>query len=262
MKNLLMLILLLSMQSCINFTSPDAGEVVVLVKKPWIFGTGGVSKEPLGTGLHWKVWSTDAITFNIKPFQIVEKFDDLVTLDNVPVDFDAYLQVQIQSEKTPILLDKFGEDWYSTKIQQRFRETIRSYSKSQPVFMLTTNAKILDEIAINTLNEITEYTKKENVPVNILKVVIGRVTPPEGVVKQTVETATQKQRVKTEKERAKAEIARKEAEGNKAIADKEYAKQFGMTTQQYLQLRTLEVIEKKENVQIIMSDINAVKLIK
>ncbi|NVP03022.1 hypothetical protein HWA77_22700 [Photobacterium damselae subsp. damselae] len=46
---------------------------------------------------------------------------------------------------------------------------------------------------------------------------------------------------KTEEQRKAAELARKQAEIAKAAANKAYKSEFGMTADQYLQLRGIEV---------------------
>ena len=76
---------------CLTPSSVGAGEEVVLVKKPWFFGHGGVEAEPVKTGLVWTAFSTEVVRVNVKPFNKTEPFDDLITKDNNPVDFDIHL---------------------------------------------------------------------------------------------------------------------------------------------------------------------------
>lgn len=252
MRAIVLLLAAMSLTGCINFTSPDAGEEVVLVRKPWVFGTGGVDRDPLATGLHWKVWSTHAYTFNLKPYQIKENFTDLFSNDNVPVNFNAYIQVQVKKGETPRLLEEFGQNWYETKIQEVFRTYVRSFAKDHAVFKLTTDEEVVESGQTEILKLIKDYAQKENIPVDILKVVIGRIAPPDAVVKQTEQTAAQRQRYKTEEQRGKAEEARKIAEAKRALADREYRNKFGMSTKEYIQLQTIEMLNKKENLTIIM----------
>ena len=62
---------------CISPSTVDAGEEGVLIYKPWIFGHGGVDKNPLTTGLTWTVWSTEVERYNIKPMKATEEFKDI-----------------------------------------------------------------------------------------------------------------------------------------------------------------------------------------
>ena len=97
-----------------------------------------------------------------------------------------------------------------------------------------------------------------NMPVSVLQVTIGAVTPPAEVLEETRRTAAQNQSKLTQEARANAELARKQAEINKAIADQSYQKQMSMTMGDYLKLRGLEIekekielIRDKQNVSII-----------
>tara|TARA_Y100000034_G_scaffold33928_1_gene41516 strand:+ start:23959 stop:24765 length:807 start_codon:yes stop_codon:yes gene_type:complete len=232
--------------------SPDGGEEAVLVKKPLFFGLGGVHPEAIPTGLQYKAFTTEAFYYNIKPMQSTEQFTDLFTSDNVPVSFNAFLHVQLNQGKTPTLHEKFGPKWYETKVKEVFRTTVRSFAKQHPIFKLTSSQEVIEEGQVSIHEELKKYVEEEGIPVEILKVVIGRVTPPEKVVTQTEETAAQKQRYRTETERAKAELARKTAEENRAISDKAYRSKFGMDTDQYIQLKMIEMLKEKEKLTIIM----------
>jgi regulator of protease activity HflC (stomatin/prohibitin superfamily) len=267
MKNYLLLsVLFLSilLTSC-HGVRPDAGEESVLIKKPWIFGHGGVEKNPVSTGNVWCVWSTSSETFNIKPVQLTEKFDDVITSDNVPVDFNAYISVQVQKGRTPLLYEEFGVEWYKNNVKEPFRTLLRNYSKKQKLFELTTDANILSEGEDFVFTEITKLIKEKNIPVDVIKVTIGRISPPADVTAETTQTAAQKQRSRTETERAVAELARAQAETNSAIADNAYRKEFGMTVPQYLHrleiLNELTAIEKTDNIQLIMNGAGAVPMI-
>lgn len=75
--------------------SPDAGHEAVLIKKPWIFGHGGVEDQPVKTGLILAAMTTEAEYVSMQPIQVVEHFDDLMSNDGVPLDFDSALRLQI-----------------------------------------------------------------------------------------------------------------------------------------------------------------------
>jgi very-short-patch-repair endonuclease len=106
---------------------------------------------------------------------------------------------------------------------------------------------------------ISTYCEKIKLPVVVLQVTIGAVTPPPEVLEETRRTAAQNQSILTQEARAKSESARKQAEINKAIADKAYQTQMNMSTTDYLHLRALEIekekielVREKQNVSIIM----------
>jgi regulator of protease activity HflC (stomatin/prohibitin superfamily) len=256
-KTLFLVILLLTFYSC-HGVRPDGGEEAVIIKKPWIFGVGGVEPKPVSTGLAWCVWSTSSEIFNTKPVNLEETFDDVITSDNVAVDFKAYISLQVQKGNTPILYETFGVDWYKNNIKEPFRTLLRNYSKKQKLFKLTTDSATLTEGEISVYKDISQLIKDINIPINVIKITIGKISPPAEVIKETTHTAAQKQRAKMEVERTLAENARKAAEIASASADKAYRIEFGMTTDQYLRrlelLNQEEAIKKTNNIQIIFND--------
>jgi len=246
MKTLLLCLILIFIVSSCSFRNVDAGKVIVYIDKPVIIGKGGVRLGEVGTtGFHLYWLTTDVIEFDIRPNQIKERFNDLMTSDNVPVDFDAYFQYQLISKKTPALLNDFSEQWYDRKIKQVFREYVRDFAKDQPVFKLTTDKKTVDKMTAQVKTRLIEYISQQNMPIKIMRIVIGKVNPPQEVIAQTVATAAQKQRRKTETERGITEDYRKVAEQKKALADRAYREKFGMTVAQYLEMRRLEIEETK-----------------
>lgn len=125
---LLGLLVAISFSGCFTPSTIDAGEEGVLVKKPWFLGHGGVEPEPIKTGLTWTAFSTSVERVDIKPFSITEQFDDLITIDNNPVDFSVNMTFKHIEGKTPELVEKFGltriengnviEGWYGNKVKE------------------------------------------------------------------------------------------------------------------------------------------------
>ena len=102
------------------------------------------------------------------------------------------------------------------------------------------------------------YLKSIDLLVSVVKVVIGKVVPPKEVLDEAERTAAQKQRNATEKARASAELDRKHAETNKALADKAYATEFNMNTEQFLRNKRLDILQmavlkKGGNTSLIMN---------
>ena len=125
------LLVAISFSGCFTPSTIDAGEEGVLIKKPWFFGHGGVEPEPIKTGLTWTAFSTSVERVNVKPFSITELFDDLITIDNNPVDFYVNTTFKHTEGKTPELVEKFGLNrvengnvvggWYGNKVKEPFR---------------------------------------------------------------------------------------------------------------------------------------------
>jgi regulator of protease activity HflC (stomatin/prohibitin superfamily) len=249
MKTLLLAIVAtMTMTSCYRVT-PNAGEESVLIMQPYLFGHGGVDEDPVSTGATWCVATTDHKEFNITPQTITEEFNNMIPSDNTPVSFSAYLKVQIKKGETPNLYKNFGEAWYANSLQASFRTLVREKACVYKMFELASKREISAQLEIDILKLMQEYAKKINLPVEVMQVSIGAITPPEQVLTETKNTAAQNQSILTQNARADAEFSRKKAEVNKAIADKAYQIEMGMTVAEYLHLRQLEI--EKEKIELI-----------
>lgn len=244
---------LASMSSCYRVL-PDAGQESVLVYKPFLFGHGGVDDTPVSTGATWCVITTDHKEFPITPITITEDFTNMIPSDNTPVSFSAYLKCQIRMGETPSLYKNFGAEWYAHSLQASFRTMVRDKASAFKMFDLASKREISSQLEKDIYKDISEYAKKIKLPVDIMQVSIGAVTPPEQVLTETKNTAAQNQSILTQKARADAELSRKQAEINKAIADMAYQHQMNMTIAEYLHLRQLEI--EKEKVELIKDNKN------
>ena len=254
-SKLLTLALALSviMTSCYRVT-PNPGEESVLIYKPYFFGHGGVDDMPISTGAEWCVFTTEHKEFQITPTTITEDFVNMIPSDNTPVSFSAYLKIQIQKGNTPMLYKNFGAEWYNNSLQATFRTMVRDKASAFKMFDLASKREISSQLEKDIYSDILKYAAKIKIPVDILQVSIGAITPPDQVLTETKNTAAQNQSILTQQARANAELSRKQAEVNKAIADKAYQQQMSMSTDQYLHLRQLEI--EKEKVELIKDNKN------
>lgn len=261
-KSALFAVLVLSLGSSACVYQPEkveAGHEGVQVDQPWFWGHEGVREEPRTVGTHWLWFTSKLVEYDIRPQRANEKFNDLLTQDNTPVDFRSYVVVEALPGRTPELHEKFGSHWYGNKVQEVFRTLCRDFARSQPLFELSTNPAVTTQGEETILEQLREYVDKEGIPVRIADVVIGGVTPPKPVLDETARTAAQDQRVRTESARTAAELSRKAAEKAKAEADLAYAEAFGLTADQFLEYRSLEiqremveVVKEKDNVSVII----------
>lgn len=237
----------------------EAGSVGVVITKPYIFGAAGVDPEPMQVGRGYFAPSTELVLYSVQPRRLDEKFSNLITKQNVPVSFDAYIQFHVIPEKVPMLHQKFGIRFYENNLEQPFRTMVRDFARTHTVFELTTDVKVTNEGQDTIFKELVEKVKKDGMPIVIDSIVIGAVMPPKEVLDETARTQAQQQRIQTENARAVAELSRKEAEQNKALADKAYAGTFGMTAREFLTYRSIEnqremieVVKDKSNVNVVV----------
>ncbi|QOL25576.1 hypothetical protein LP316_14970 [Thalassotalea sp. LPB0316] len=233
----------------------EGGEELVLTAKPILFGKEGVLSEPVSAGSEWVSWTTSSTRYVITPKRFDEPFNDLVSSDKIPVDFNAYLTIQIKKGLTPVLHENFGANWYKNNVQDVFRTEVRNFAKKLSGSDLISDADSLLDGQQQIHSNMQNYIDSVNLPLLVNRVVIGKAQPNKALQDEIDRTAAQSQRVKTEQERKKAEDARLNAEKAKADADRGYIVQSQMNIDQYLMLRSLEI--EREKIELVKNNPNA-----
>jgi regulator of protease activity HflC (stomatin/prohibitin superfamily) len=233
-----LLSLLLVLGGC-HGVSPDFGEEAVLIRQPWFFGAGGVVAEPVAPGLRWVAWTTDHVMVNMQPQQFGVHFEDLMSSDGVPLDFDAVLRLQVTNSVR--LISEFGTDWFNRNVaaefQNRVRQSVRKHGMNETAISTVAIEEIDDEVTV----AMEEYLIDADLPLNLIQVTVGRANPPDAVKDQRVATATEQQRQLTEQQRKIAEDARLEAERSRAAADNAYRNSLGLSPAQFISLEAINM---------------------
>jgi len=135
------------------------------------------------------------------------------------------------------------------------------FTSPHKTFDLAGNREVLNDQEGYIQEELSKFLVGKSMPVRVNRIVMGKVTPPQTVLEETMKTAAQQQAILTQRARAQAEQSRGEAEKQKAIADEMYRKTFGMSVGEYLHLRKLEIekekielIRDKQNITVILSE--------
>lgn len=234
----------------------EAGHEGVLVEQPYFFGHGGVDPVPAKTGRVTLAPTTKLIDVDIRPIQQAEHFD-IISAENAPVSFDAFLIANVIEGRSPELISRFGPKWYQNNVKEAFRTFVREEVQKYPLFQLTTDpgtrAKLQEAIAREVQANLIE---KQNLPIHLNRVVVGSILPPKGVLEQTAQTIIQEQRKITMVEFQKAEEAREKAERQRGIADRAYRESLGLTAPEFVDLRRVEV--QKEIVQHAPTSLNVI----
>lgn len=233
---------------------PDADEEAVLIKKPWFFGHGGVDETPVTTGCTWCWWSTSSVTFKIVPVKCEEKLDDIISNENTPLDFHTKIILKVQAGKTPILLKNYGTNWYSTNIKEVYMNMTRHYVSQYSPFDLTSNREVIAHIdscvKAGMIEYISRLSKDKEFPVTVENVITGRAIPNQAQLIEMNNTAAQIQAKQTQERRYEMEVAREQAERQRAISDKAYQREMGLTAEQFINLKAWDIIEKKKGANI------------
>ncbi|MDE3219653.1 MAG: SPFH domain-containing protein [Nitrospirota bacterium] len=207
----------------------EAGHEGYWSSSHFLFDHGGVDPVPAKTGRVNVALTTNVIDVDIRPIQNSEHFD-IISAENAPVSFDAFLIANVIEGRSPELISKYGPNWYANNAKEAFRTFVREEVQRYPLFQLTTDpitrAKLQDAIAKEVQTKLIE---RQGIPVQLNRVVVGSILPPKGVVEQTTQMIIQEQRKITMVEFQKAEESREKAEKQRGIADRAYRESLGLT---------------------------------
>ena len=162
-----------------------------------------------------------------------------MSADAVPLDFDSIIRLQVTDSVK--LIKFFGPKWYENNIEKEFSNRVRQAVRKHGMNETAINTSAIQAIDDEVSGEMDKYLKSAGLPLKLMQVTVGRANPPDAIKHQRVETAAQQQRVITEQERKKAEDARKEAEISRAVADNAYRNSIGLSTEQFILLKSIEM---------------------
>lgn len=252
-KLFLALIMCVAVSSC-HGVCPDADEEAVLITKPWFFGHDGVDMEPAETGLTWCFWSTSSETFKVTPVRYEETLDDIISNENTPLDFKTQIILRIEKGKSPVLLKNYGVNWYENNIKEVYNNLTRHYVSQYSPFDLTSNREVVAHIdscvKADMIRHIARLSTQKEFPVVVENVITGRAIPNDAQLKEMNNTAAQIQAKQTQERRYETEVAREQAERQRAVSDKAYQREMGLTAEQFISLKAWDVIAAKQGANI------------
>lgn len=226
-----------------GWVSPDSGTEAVLVKKPFIFGHGGIDRTPVKAGRTLVAISTQVNYVEMRPQRMDLEFDDLMTKDGVPLDFHAVISMQVTD--SVMLIEKFANDsmqgFFARNLEQPFRTAVRDSVKERGLNEMAINVTAAEAVDEEVTRHLQRIIKETGVPIKLLDVNLGRANPPDAIKHQRIDTATQEQRIITEQQRKLAEDQRKAAEDSRAAADQAYIQKMGLNPRQYVELEAIKM---------------------
>lgn len=239
MRYRMLLIAALSLAAGCNTFAPDPGHEVVLVKKPWFFGHGGVVDEPVTTGRSFGAVTTRGIDVYVQPQRHDVQMADTMTKDGVPIDFHAIMSLQVTDSVG--LIKKFGPQWYENNLEEPFKTMVRQAVRKRGMNETAISTTALDDIDVEIRDGLIAFIKEKDLPVKLVTMTVGRANPPDSVKHQRIETATQEQRIQTEQQTKLAQDQRMKAEQSRANADNAYRESMHLSPEQFIQLETIKM---------------------
>jgi regulator of protease activity HflC (stomatin/prohibitin superfamily) len=244
---LLLAAICVALSAACTTVKPDAGHEGVLIRKPMIFGSGGVDPAPVKTGLKYIAWTTQSQIVNMQPARVDAVFDDLMTSDGVPIDFHAVVSYRV-TDSVKMIRD-FGADFsdrgepgfWVRNLDQPFRTAVRDAVKKRGMNEMAIVATAAEEVDREVTQHLLQIVKETSIPILVMDVTLGRANPPDAIKNQRVATAEQEQRVNTEKQRKLAEDQRKDAETARAAADNAYRQSMQLSPDQFLRLEAIKM---------------------
>jgi regulator of protease activity HflC (stomatin/prohibitin superfamily) len=217
----------------------EPGHHAVLIDKPQFLGSEGVRAEPLKEGRKL-VWDTTThVLVRMQPQSFSVKFDDLMTSDNTPLDFESSIQYRVTDAVK--LVDRFGLDgWFTNNVEPQYRTLVRLAVKKHTMPMIMSDVPTAQTIDDEVTAGLQKLIKDSGLPIQLDGVSLGRASPNEGLMAQMNETAAQQQRKKTLVEAEAAEIQRKKEQIAKAAADNAYRNEMQLSPDQFVQLEAVK----------------------
>lgn len=232
------LVVVMLLTGC-EWAAPDAGSESVLIQKPWVFGHGGVVSEPVKTGRTLVALTTDVIDVDMRPVQYAIHFDDFMSSDGVPLDFDAIIRLRVTNSVD--LISRFGRRWYETNVETEFANRVRQAVRKHGLNETAISTDAIDAIDAEVSSAMTRYFSEAGLPVELVQMTVGKANPPDAIKDQRIATAAQQQRQMTERQRKLAEDERKAAEQSRALADNAYRNAMSLSPQQFIALESIKM---------------------
>lgn len=234
-------IVILTATFAMSTVAVPVGQEAVLIMRPYFFGQTGCYERAVKPGREFVWWTTYSVPVNVQPVQYKVHFDDLMSSDGVPLDFDAIVRLQVTDSVK--LICTFGQNWYGNNVGAEFANRVRQSVRKHGMNETAINTAAIEEIDNEISTAMEKYIADAKLPIKLIQVTVGKANPPDAIKTQRVETAAQQQRALTEGQRKLAEDARLAAEQARAKADNAYRDQIGFTPEQYLRYKNIQMME-------------------
>lgn len=208
----IIIVLVLVIPQNISNEQVKGGYAQYIYTKPYLGKSTfqGVQIGPDSTGLRWRI-RTQIVS--ITPYTYEEKFDNILSKDNLPMSVECSIIWKIESDKVRDFVEKFGgldentnpdqiaRFAYEDFIQKQLMNILRSEYAKYESLKVSANISEISDVVTRRLRERLTQT-----PFEVTSVVIGKTMPPDEVTNQIKRTAVAQQQIITqEQERILAE---------------------------------------------------------
>lgn len=236
---LLLLTLFITWLMFMRTETVEPGHELVIIDKPYFFGTSGVREDTLKSGRILLFRTSDVEPIRMTPLSYHVKFDDLSSQDNILLDFESTIQFQYTDART--LVSKFGaKDWFGNNLERQYMSIVREAVKQETMTHMMSDVATATRVDNEITKAVQELVIQSKLPLRILGVTLGRAKPNENVLLQMNETAAQQQRTKSLFAATIAEEQRAKEQAAKATADNAYRNALGMNSEQFIQLEAIK----------------------
>lgn len=217
----------------------EPGHELVIIDKPYFFGSNGVRNETLKEGRILLFNTSDAKAVRKTPQSMHVTFDDLSSADNILLDFESTFQYQITDAKR--IVSDFGDkDWFANNVERQYMSIVREAVKKETMTHMMSDVDTASRVDKEVTDAVNKLVDDAKLPIRVLGVTLGRAKPNENVLLQMNATAAQQQRNKTLIAATEAELQRAKEQTAKAAADNAYRNALGMNTEQFIQLEAIK----------------------
>lgn len=237
---ILIIIMALGYFFLIQRISIDEGMEAVVIKKPWFFGKSGIEKNSIRIGTVWAVASTEVKLVSLKVFTLEKSFTELFTEDNIPIELTITLSFKNHKGESVLLIEQFGEseEWYKNLLFNPLQNSLEIAIKKRTFEEITKNSDTLKKIKQDIIFGVTDFLKKQAIPVELLDINFGKIVPPKEIVNMAID-------IEVEKENLKVQELRKKVIEVNAEADRAYMLKTNMSPREYLKMKQIELENQK-----------------
>lgn len=207
----------------------------VVVDAPYIFGKDQVRKEVASPGryLEWKTTTIKLVAST--PIRQDVFLDDLTTSDNNRVDYNAAITFTIED---PVdVIENWTMEFWSKNVNAEFISMVRAKVKPYTLNILMGTPDVAEKLDKEITAELIKFIADRGLKIKIHGVALGQARPNREVGLQIEETARLDEVNRTLDKRISNEDKRKNEEKARALADKAYRIEMGLSVQEYQQLR-------------------------